>query len=201
MTLPNWNPDEYLVSFDDIRYTGPIIEAPLIFKANKVFEFLHKDIFPDAFRALRCKADLSSLLLCFSIIEYLAGYYCGSQNSRKNFISYLESFYPSIYYDLSVEIYEQLRCGLVHNLNMKNPWKTSDIKFKIEDKSEFHLKHDGDDVIFSIYHLIEDTRRSAIEFFYRIVMYPEENKEIVENFIFRFNQQDGVSSFMIKNDI
>jgi len=199
LTLPNWNQDDYLVSFKDFEYSGPITEAPIIFKAIKVFEFLFKDIFPDAFRALNCGAELSALLLCFSTIEYLAGYYCGSEYSRGNFLSYLKAFYPNIYQDLCLEIYEQLRCGLVHNLNLKNPWKISNINFKIKENSEFHLQHDGNDVIFSIFHLIEDTRRSALKFFHQIVMYPEKNKEIIDNFNFRFNKQDGISSFMIKN--
>ncbi len=43
MTLPNWNPEDYLVDFPDIVIIEgtPILEVPFIYKVSYVMKYLH----------------------------------------------------------------------------------------------------------------------------------------------------------------
>ena len=77
MTLQDWNVNDYLVDFEDVIFTGKIVNAPLIMKVGWVTRYLHKDIFPDAIKAVKNGGELSGLLLGFSIVEYLTGYFVG----------------------------------------------------------------------------------------------------------------------------
>ena len=199
MTLPDWNVEDYLFEFEPIQYTGRLVDAPLIFKTGKVLGFLHDSIFSDAFKALKCGAELSALLMGFSIIEYLAGYYTGRRTKSEDFISFINAYFPDVYSEFIDDIYTQLRCGLVHNLNLQNPWKPSENKFKIETNSKYHLKKEISLCVLSIYHFLADSRRAMVMYLYDLVMKKSENQDLIKNFEKRFNRQEGVTSIMIKS--
>jgi len=135
MTIPDWNIEDYVLDFEDVRYSGPIVKAPLIIKTGRILRYLHDLVFPDAIKAVASGGEVSGLLMGFSIVEYLAGYYAGKRSQAKDFISFLERYFPEEYKPLLSDIYNQLRNGLVHNLTLLNPWIPSRISFIIESRS------------------------------------------------------------------
>ncbi len=200
MTLPNWKAADYLVDFEDISFTGKVVNAPLIMKVGWVTKYLHEDIFPDAIMAVRNGGELSGLLLSFSIVEYLTGYFVGRNSNAKDFMAFMQKYFPEQYAPYLEAVYTQLRNGLVHNLSLRNPWITSVISFTLKKYSELHLQLRGNKVIFSISHFIEDARRATIMYSYDLIMKPKENEDLVRNFHKRFNKQDGAASRMAKTD-
>lgn len=200
MTLPNWKAEDYFVEFEDTYYEGPIVNAPLVIKTSWVMRYLHDTIFPDAIRAIVGGGELSGLLLGFSIVDYLAGYFAGRKSEAKDFIVFVNRYFPDQYKVYTEDIYHHLRSGLVHNLTLQNPWIPSNTPFIIEKQSNDHLLNANGKVVFSIYHFIEDARRAEIMYFYDLIMKPDENKELIEKFHKRFNKQDGTSSTMMKTD-
>ena len=200
MTLPDWKAEDYEVQFEDIYFEGPIVNAPLEMKIGWIVKYLHDVIFPDAIRAVVNGGELSGLLLAFSIVDYLAGYFVGRNSRSKDFIAFLNTYFPELYRPYTKNIYDHIRCGLVHNLSLQNPWFPSNIPFTIEKRSEDHLQKVNDKVVFSIYHFIEDTRRAQVMYFHELIMKPNENRDKVKNFQTRFNKQDGAASMMVKTD-
>lgn len=80
MTLPDWKVEDYFVDFEDIHFSGYITEAPLPMKVGWVTRYLHDVIFPDAIKAVVHGGEMSGLLLGFSVVEYLSGYYSGRKS-------------------------------------------------------------------------------------------------------------------------
>jgi len=200
MTIPDWNIEDYVLDFEDVRYSGPIVKAPLIIKTGRILRYLHDLVFPDAIKAVASGGEVSGLLMGFSIVEYLAGYYAGKRSQAKDFISFLERYFPEEYKPLLSDIYNQLRNGLVHNLTLLNPWIPSRISFIIESRSESHLQLKDEKVVFSIYHFIEDTRRAMVMYLYDLIMKADENQDLIKLFEQRFNKQNGAASVMVKSD-
>jgi hypothetical protein len=200
MTLPDWKAEDYFVKFEDTYFEGLIVKAPLVVKTSWIMRYLHKIIFPDAMKALMSGGELSSLLLGFSIVDYLAGYFAGKSSQAKDFITFLNRYFPKQYEPYANDIYHHIRSGLVHNLTLQNPWIQSNTPFIIERRSDDHLLSVNSKVVFSIYHFIEDTRRAEIMYLYDLIMKPDENQGLIRNFHRRFNKQDGVASMMVKTD-
>ena len=200
MTLPNWKPEDYYIDFESFRYTGNIVDAPIVFKVISVIKYLSEQIFPDAILAIQNGGELSGLLLVFSTIEYLTGYYSGKNSQEKFFVSFMERYFPSQYKNFTQEIFRQLRCGLIHNLTIINPWNSSDIQFILEKYSKLHLQKAENKIVFSTMHFLEDTRRATYMYQYDLIMKQEENKDLINNFNRRFNKKDGAASTMIKTD-
>ena len=135
MTLPDWNPDDYLVSFEDIHFSGYVVDAPLAMKVGWIMRYLYDDIFPDAIKAIVNGGALSGLLLGFSILEYLAGYYAGRSSKSKDFTVFMDVYFPEQYRPYQDDIYTHLRNGLVHNLSIMNPWVSASVNFTALRKS------------------------------------------------------------------
>jgi len=200
MTLPDWKAEDYFVDFEPIYFEGHIVDAPLIRKTGWIVQNLHDVIFPDAIKALANGGELSSLLLSFSIVEYLAGYFAGKNSQAKDFKAFMYRYFPEQYRPYLNDIYSQLRNGLIHNLSIVNPWIPHKFSFFIEKRSDLHLQKLEDKVIFSIFHFLEDGRRAMIMYLYDIIMKPKENPDLVINFEARFNKKDGAASMIAKTD-
>ena len=201
MTLPNWNAEDYFFEFEKVTFPGgPIVNAPLEMKIGWIVKYLHDVIFPDAIKAVVNGGELSGLLLSFSIVDYLSGYFIGGTSQAKDFTAFLNRYFPEQYKPYTKDIYDHLRCGLVHNLTLLNPWIPVTTFFVIEKQSESHLQKRSNHIVFSIYHFIEDTRRAQFMYFYDLIMKQSENVDLVKNFHKRFNKQSGASSTMVKND-
>ncbi|MBI4732987.1 MAG: hypothetical protein HY781_12835 [Chloroflexi bacterium] len=200
MTNPYWNPDDYKFTFpDEPAVEGDIVNFSIIQKIEKIRIFLLQTIFVEARNCLHADSELAALLLAIASVEYLAGYYVGKQSQRNDFISFLTAYFPDQYAPYYDAIYDQLRCGLVHNLNVMNPWKKNGIDFLIHPNSPNHLKlNDEGKLIFSITLFLEDIRRAFWMYIHDVVEKQGENQELVENFIKRFNRVDGRGALMIK---
>jgi hypothetical protein len=200
MTLPDWKAEDYLVDFEDIYFEGSVVNAPIEVKTSWIMKYLHDIIFPDAIKAVANGGELSGLLLGFSIVDYLAGYFSGKSSRAKDFVLFMNRYFPDQYKPYAEDIYHHLRSGLVHNLTLQNPWFQSNAPFSIDKKTDNHLKSVNEKVMFSIYHFIEDARRAAIMYFHNLIMHPGENEALIQNFHKRFNKQDGAASMMLKTD-
>jgi hypothetical protein len=198
MTLLDWDSDKYLVDFETISYEGPITDAPFVLKVGWITRYLAEIIFPDAIKSVVNGGELAGLLLTFSIVDYLAGYYVGKRSQARDFIAFMKRYFPEQYKPYLEDIYQQLRCGLVHNLTLLNPWIPSSNNFIIEPRSDMHLQYKDGKIIFSIYHFIEDVRRAMIMYGYDMIMNPVENQSLIKSFQERFNSKNGSASVMLK---
>ncbi|MDP1548385.1 MAG: hypothetical protein Q8L87_20420 [Anaerolineales bacterium] len=200
MTLPNWKAEDYFVDFETFYFEGKRVQAPIIRKIGWIIENLNTVIYPDAIRAIVNGGELSGLLLGFSVVEYLAGYYFGRNSNSKDVKNFMSRYFPGQYKPFTEDIISQLRNGLVHNLSISNPWVPHKYIFTIEKRSDSHLQEVDGKIIFSIYHYLEDGRRAMVMYFYDMVMKSEENQDLIDNFEKRFNKKDGSASMIMKTD-
>jgi hypothetical protein len=200
MTLPDWKAEDYFVDFETFYFEGNRVVAPLVRKVGWIIENLNGIIYPDAIRAVIHGGELSGLLLGFSIVEYLAGYFSGKSSQAKDVKTFMLRYFPEMYKPFLDEINSQLRNGLVHNLSVTNPWIPHEFLFTIEKRSDLHLKEIDNKIVFSIYHFLEDGRRAMVMYFYDLIMKPNNNEDLVENFEKRFNKKDGSASMIAKTD-
>jgi hypothetical protein len=198
MTLPNWNPDDFLLDFEDIHYSGPIIDAPTTYKVMLVSKYIFTEVLKNAKIASMAEADLAALTLALVSIDYLSGYYSGKASNAKSYVAFLDAFFPEIYKKFNESIYYQLRCGLLHNLVAKNPYKKNQYEFILSNLAKNHLIDNGKgSVVFSVPIFIEDIRRAYAVYSYKLIMEPSQNQELIENFRIRFDKNMGASSVMI----
>lgn len=199
MTDSNWNINDYKLSFDDIVFTGNVVDAPVNWKIGQIINYFHNTVIKDAINAILHGSELSGLTLGISALDYLAGYYSGHETTGQDFVNYLEKYFPDKYYPFTQSIWGQIRCGLLHNLVSKNPWRNVNFyEFIITKNPKNHLGQDENGrYIFSISTFLEDLRRSAIMYVYELVMKPEENNDLLINFENRFNTNNGASAIMV----
>lgn len=198
MTLPNWKDEDYLIEFPEENSQVPqdILERRK--KAFDISKYLLTDILATYERANRAGYELGALFVTLAAVDYLAGYYCGYKTGGKNYKNFMTDFYPEKYRPYLDAIYEQLRNGLLHNLVSVFPWKGSDqIDFIIVSESLIHLEEINGKVSFSIPVFIEDTRRAFLKYRYKLLMKPEENKELVVNFEKRLKKLGPRGAIMI----
>jgi hypothetical protein len=197
MTLDNWNPNDYIVDFPDINYSGEIVNAPVIWKIGQITKYIYV-VLHDAINAIANGSELSGLVLGLSTLDYLAGYYAGKKTAAKDFKNYMKKYFPDKYIPFINSIYDQLRCGLLHNLVANNPWTENPFRFEINRSVNDHLIERADGIaIFSVRIFLEDLRRSFVIYSYELIMKPEENIELIANFEKRYNRLNGLGSVMI----
>jgi hypothetical protein len=200
VTLPDWRAENYFVEFDPIEYSGPVVDAPIEMKIGWIMKYLYNDIFPDAIKAVVNGGEIAGLLLGFAIVDYVTGYFVGRASTRRDFIAFLNRYFPPQYAANADSIYDNLRSGLVHNLTLQNPWKPSSASFTIERESQLHMQSTDGKVVFSIRHFLQDTDRAFFMFCHDLIMKPTENEALVANFHRRFNRKGGAASMMRKTD-
>jgi hypothetical protein len=197
MTDATWNENDYDLSFDDISYTGNVINAPINWKIGQIRNYFHGLVIKDAKNAMLCGSMLSGLTLGISSLDYLAGFYCGRKTTENDFVHYLDKYFPDKYKDFNQSIYRQLRCGLLHNLVSKEPWRNNQFEFKITKEPINHLDpNENGRIIFSPIIFLEDLRRSARKYVFDLIMKPEENNELLHNFEKRFDINNGTTAIM-----
>lgn len=205
MTLPNWNPDDYFVSFSDSHYKGPIAGMPIYNKVGMVMRFIIEDILREVKSCINCDAELAAIILCLVLVDYLAGYYTGHQSRRIDFIGFMHKYFPKKYSPYNEIIYDQLRSGLLHNLAAINPWKGHGKSFRIHSHLEKHLEEDFNEegewqINFSVKLFAEDIGRAWVMYAHDIIMKSEEQPNLAKNFHKRFNKLDGKGALMIKTN-
>jgi hypothetical protein len=201
MTDKNWNLEEWFVDYPaPPPYSGPIVDMPIPGKIQKVTEFLLGEVTKEALRCLNVQAELASLLLCLAAVDYMAGFFVGKQTGRNDFIAFMDEYFPPKYTSFSGIIYDQLRCGLMHNLVAVNPWKKkSSFAFRIHPNSEIHLEKISDEeTLFSVRIFLEDVKRAWVMYAHDVVMKGDRFPEIVNKFNRRFNNIGGRGALMMR---
>ena len=200
MTLPDWKAEDYyFANFEPITYSGLLVNAPIELKVFKVLKYLNDTVIPDAMKAILNGAELSGLLLVFSIVDYLAEFYSGKSTKSKDIVRFMEKYFPSVYQPYLNDIYQHIRCGLVHNLSLLNPWYKNSCSFKLIRKSKYHLQFKDGFIIFSMVTFVIDTSR-AIAMYLHDVISEGKDSLIRENFEKRFNRKDAASAFIEKTN-
>ena len=199
MTDPNWNPTDYFQSFPDISHNGSLVTLPIHGKLLQVTKYLHDHIFTQAIKSLQVDADLAALILGLITVDYVAGFYVGKSTQKSDYIGFINRYFPNKYHPFAEAIYGQLRCGLLHNLVMVQPWQPNTTSFKIVAESQDHLITDSSGrVTFSIFTFLEDTRRAWIIFAHDVGMKGTNYPDLVRSFERRFNRLGGEAAFMMK---
>lgn len=198
MTDTKWNPEDYLLDFpDEPAHEGSQVEQPLLYKVMKVGNFIKTDIRGEIDRCLGAKAELAAVILCLAAVDYLAGFYLGRETKKADFIGFMQKYFPSKYQPFIKGIYRQLRCGLMHNLALLDPWRENDVSFHLSINSNLHLEtNPSGDIVFSVLHFAEDLCRAWVMYQYDLIMKAEQHPELRINFGKRFDQLEGRGAFM-----
>ena len=180
MTNKNWNPDDYRFEFPDVpTYEGRLVDMPLEHKIEKVRHFLLDEVFKDAHKCINIHVELSALFLALASVDYLSGFFVGRQSTKLAYLSFMRRYFPPEYEPIIDTIYSQLRCGLMHNLVARNPWKRGSKLFLIHPNSPNHLSQNQEGhIIFSVVIFIEDIRRAFWMYVYDLIMKADTNHEL-----------------------
>lgn len=199
MTIPNWDPKDYEVVFDDFKIppNTPLVEIPFIGKVSNILDYLLCGVLPDALKPSFYGNNLGGLFVTLASIDYLAGYYVGRETHSKDYKAFMRRYFPDIYYPYLDAIYSQIRCGLMHNLVALDPWNgNNQVSFIIQDRSSIHLVEIEGRISFSIPIFIMDTARAFVMYQYDLIMKQTENEILIKNFEKRFNRFNGRASVM-----
>ena len=185
MTLPNWKDEDFFIEYlEDAKSTQ--VSQEVLERRRKVYDisnYFLKDILLTYERANRQGYGLGALFVTLAAVDYLAGFYCGKETKRQDYINFMMDFYPEKYHPYLNAIYRQIRSGLLHNLVSVSPWGGDDqIDFNIFGESHLHLEEVNGKISFSIPVIIEDTRRAFLAYRYKLLMKPEENRVLVKHF-------------------
>jgi hypothetical protein len=197
MTDPHWNPEDYHVSFpDEPRYEGLLEEMPFLHQVAKVHHYVMDEIIPEIGRAILANAELSGLVLCLALVDYISGYYMGKETGGKDYIAFMNQYFPDGYKPYIQSIYRDLRNGLMHNLAATNPWHPEN-SFLIHRNSPEHLiRTKSGRVLFSVPKFREDVRRAWFMYRYDLIMKQSTNPNLKTNFEERFKQVAGLGAYM-----
>jgi len=110
----------------------------------------------------------------------------------------MDRFFPARYKPHLEQIYVDLRCGLMHNLGVLNPWSEAGPGFLVAADRADHLELVGDRLAFSVATFLEDVRRGWLKYAHLIVMTPDVEPEVTSRFNKRFNRLDGAGAFLVE---
>lgn len=201
MTIGDWNPDNFKISFPPIKHTGSVVSAPTPWKVANISYYLQNTVIRDAKNAVINGSKLSGLVLIISIVDYLASFYKGQKTTPQDYIDFLNDFFPGKYKPFSESIYYQLRCGLLHNLVSTNPFPRNvninkyDYCIVPESSDHLELSKNGK-TIFSVNHFLTDISRAAHEYFFRLIIKSTDNDLLINNFKKRFRKLNGAGAIM-----
>lgn len=198
MTLKDWNLNDYQFNFpDEPAYSGSLVNMSLIRKVGKLVKFI-VPVYHELGDCYQKKAALAIMLVALAEVDYLAGFFVGHQTKKQDYKDFLNSkYFPPQYIPFIEDIYTQLRCGLLHNLVMVNPWSPEGIEFMITTALPEHLQKDIEGrIIFNPMIFAEDIYRAFIMYIHDLVHKTKEYPELVKNFERRFNRLNGKAAFM-----
>lgn len=198
MTLKDWNLEDYRFHFpDEPPYNGSLVGMSRIRKVEKLLKFTGS-VYRELCDCSQKKAALAIMLVALAEVDYLAGFFVGHKTTKQDYKDFLNSkYFPPQYKPFIEDIYSQLRCGLLHNLVMVNPWSGEGIEFKITTELPEHLQKDKEGrTIFNTMTFATDIFRAFIMYAYDLVQKPNDYPVLVKNFQRRFNRISGRGAFM-----
>ena len=197
MTDEKWNPQDYFVDFPDVpRYEGPLAELPFMHQVAKVQHYVMNEIIPEIMRAIVANAELSGLVLSLALIDYIAGYYAGKETGGKDYMNFINQYFPDAYKPYVQSIYRDLRNGLMHNLAATNPWHPENSFFIHRNLPQHLTRVESGKVLFSVPIFLEDIRRAWFMFIHDLIMEETTGQELKSNFEKRFKKVGGLGAFM-----
>ncbi len=197
MTDEKWNPEAYNVSFPDVpKYEGPLEGMPFLHKVSRIQHYVLNEIISEIIRAISAKAELSGLVLSLALIDYIAGYYAGKETGGKDYLAFMNSYFPEAYEAYSQSIYRDLRNGLLHNLAATNPWHPERSFFIHRNLAQHLVPVESGRVLFSVPIFVEDIRRAWIMYRYDLIMSQPTRPNLKPNFEKRFKQVGGLGAYM-----
>jgi len=138
-----WNIDDYLVDFPDVVWPGgELVEMPLKLKLKRVGDHV-ANVLREATNCLGVRAELGAAMLGLATVDYIAGFRQGRKSTGADFVAFLQEYFPAVYSEHGGWIYENLRCGLMHNLTAINPWRGEARRFRITADGDIHLHPGG----------------------------------------------------------
>jgi hypothetical protein len=182
--------------FTDSYYEGPIADAPLVHKIRPVTQYVF-EVLAECRRSLAAGAEIPAALTSLAVVDYLAGFYAGRETQRSDYEDFLWRFFPE-YRPFTGRIYQDLRCGLLHNLVTVNPWRGDGQETVLLTKdSADHLNVTDGKLVWSIRTFIEHIGRALLIYQHHLIMNTE-NAESVRRFHARFNRLGGAGASMEK---
>lgn len=95
---------------------------------------LYNGAFLDIKKASSGKSNIGAFILASCFIDYMAGFVCGRETNRNDYIDFVSHYLPSIYNPS--KLYEDLRCKLVHNYSVGGFYWLKDNKPQLHGQTE-----------------------------------------------------------------
>lgn len=132
--------------------------------------------FEDLYKASFGKAKMGTFILASCYIDYLSCYYFNSDSSKENYINFVNRFLPNY---SGKDLYESLRCKLVHNYTEGGKYEF------IDDNPNLHLKlSEREKTRINLENFLYDLRKAKDEYFELV----DNNKKYKERMINRFKK-------------
>lgn len=189
------NVADYFVDFPDSPFTGAIVDAPLVNKAGWVGRYF-SDVFRASARCLQVDAEIPALLTGLTLVDYLAGFHAGRESQPSDYKDFIHEYFPDSYDPFILQIYSDLRCGLVHNLVVVNPWRRSHGRFLLVTDVPNHLAVEDDHVVWSIATFLLHINFAWPKFGHHLIMGAPDNAAACQRFHDRFNRLAGTGAMM-----
>lgn len=193
-----WNPDDFRFNFPDVYFPGgPLVEMPLVIKADKVRRYVGAVLASSA-NSLAVGGEIPATLAGLAVVDYLAGYFVGRQSKANDYKAYMGRYFPARYQPHLDSFYTSLRCGLMHNLVAVSPWQSGHPHFLIVGNCEGRMVVEDGRIVFCVVRFLEDVRRSWIRFSFDLIQKPVECADLRANFERRFDRLSGSGAFMVQ---
>lgn len=128
----------------------------------------------DILRASKCECRVGAFILISCFIDYLAGFRSGKRAIKDDYLGFIEKYFPKEYDPR--KIYEDLRCGLVHNYTEGGSYSLT------YGHPDLHLKPDGERVYLNLENLIRDTEKAMKQFLAEMNALPSLRKKALQRY-------------------
>lgn len=130
----------------------------------------------DLYKASFGGAKMGAFILASCYIDYLSCYYFNSDSSKGNYINFVNRFLPDY---SGKDLYESLRCKLVHNYTEGGKYEFTD------DKPHLHFKiSKRRKIVINLENFLNDLKIAKGEYFKLV----DDNKSYKERLIDRFKK-------------
>jgi len=191
----DWKVEDYLVSFPDTWFAGALVDAPIHVKAFWVQQYVF-EILKAARRCLMVDAEIPSVITGLATVDYIAGFNAGHESRGTDYVGFVREYFPNTYEPFVDAIYSDLRCGLMHNLVTKNPWRQAQRSFLLVTSASNHLAVESNSVVWSVATFLEHIGRAWAMYAHAVIMNPDASLDRARKFTARFDRLAGTGAFL-----
>jgi hypothetical protein len=135
---------------------------------------LYDGAFSDIKKALSGNSKIGAFILASCFIDYMAGFVCGREATRKDYKDFVSHYLPSIYNPS--KLYKDLRCKLVHN------YSEGGFYWLKYDKPELHGQTESGRTIINLENFINELENAFNKLMGEIQSAPSKKQKAIDRY-------------------